>query len=100
MRPIDLDPIGQDDQTSSPLDLFLIFVGANIVATTLQILFGGLDLSTHDVETPGIVAARVRRALPCVSAERIILAPDCGMKYLSRDVAFAKLSALVEAARG
>jgi len=37
MRPIDLDPIGQHDQTSSPLDLFLIFVGANIVATTLQV---------------------------------------------------------------
>lgn len=37
MRPVDLAPIGPDDQTSSPIDLFLIFVGANIVATTLQV---------------------------------------------------------------
>jgi 5-methyltetrahydropteroyltriglutamate--homocysteine methyltransferase len=41
----------------------------------------------------------VERALPYVPAERIVLAPDCGMKYLPREVAFGKLAAMVEAAR-
>ena len=59
------------------------------------ILLGVLDLSTSDVETPEVVADRIRRALPYVPAERLIVAPDCGMKYLTRDVAFAKLAAMV-----
>ncbi len=46
------------------------------------IILGVLDLSTHQVETPDAVAARIRRALPFVPAERLIIAPDCGMKYL------------------
>ena len=49
-------------------------------------------------DPPETVADRVRRALPYVSPERIILAPDCGMKYLPRDVAFGKLKAMAEAA--
>jgi 5-methyltetrahydropteroyltriglutamate--homocysteine methyltransferase len=57
-----------------------------------------LDLSTDEVETAETVAARVRRALPFVDAERLVLAPDCGMKYLPRDVAFGKLTALTTAA--
>ncbi|HEY6362590.1 MAG TPA: uroporphyrinogen decarboxylase family protein [Vicinamibacterales bacterium] len=63
------------------------------------IILGVLDLSTADVEPPEVVAARVRRALPHVGAERLVLAPDCGMKYLPRASAFAKLVALVEGAR-
>jgi 5-methyltetrahydropteroyltriglutamate--homocysteine methyltransferase len=63
------------------------------------IILGILDLSTHEVETPQIVAARIRRALPYVSPDRIIVAPDCGMKYLSRDVAFAKMQAMSDGAR-
>ena len=51
------------------------------------------------IETPDTVAARIRRALPYVAPERIIVAPDCGMKYLPRDVAFAKLRAMVEGAK-
>ena len=51
------------------------------------------------METPQVVAARIRRALPHVSPERVIIAPDCGMKYLPRDVAFAKMKAMVEGAR-
>src|SRR5213592_1665016 len=47
-----------------------------------QIILGVLDLSTNEIETPEVVAARIRRALPHVSAERIIVAPDCGLKYL------------------
>ena len=59
------------------------------------VLLGVLDLSTSDVESPEVVADRIRRALPYVPAERLIVAPDCGMKYLTREVAFAKLSAIV-----
>lgn len=62
------------------------------------IILGVLDLSTHKVETPEIVAARIRRALPYVSPERIVVAPDCGMKYLPRDVAFEKVCALTAGA--
>jgi 5-methyltetrahydropteroyltriglutamate--homocysteine methyltransferase len=59
------------------------------------VLLGVLDLSTSDVESPEVVAGRIRRALPYVPADRLIVAPDCGMKYLTREVAFAKLSAMV-----
>jgi 5-methyltetrahydropteroyltriglutamate--homocysteine methyltransferase len=62
------------------------------------IILGVIDLGDLNVETPEIVAARVRRALPYVPAERIIVAPDCGMKYLPRDVAFAKMQAMVAGA--
>jgi 5-methyltetrahydropteroyltriglutamate--homocysteine methyltransferase len=64
-----------------------------------QIMIGCLDLADHAIETPDVVAARVRRALPYIAAERVILAPDCGMKYLPRDVAAGKLRAMTEAAR-
>ncbi len=64
-----------------------------------QIMVGCLDLSSHQVETPETVAARVRRALRHVPAENVILAPDCGMKYLPRDVALGKLKAMTVAAR-
>ena len=63
------------------------------------IILGVLDLSTTDVETPDVVAARIRRALPHVDPKRLILAPDCGMKYLPRAVAFGKLRSMVEGAR-
>ena len=63
------------------------------------IILGVLDLSTNQVETPEVVAARIRRALPYVSLDRLVVAPDCGMKYLPRDVAFKKLQAMVEGAK-
>ena len=63
-----------------------------------QIMVGCLDLADPAIETPEVVAARIRRALPYVRAEDIILAPDCGMKYLKRDVAAGKLRAMVLAA--
>jgi 5-methyltetrahydropteroyltriglutamate--homocysteine methyltransferase len=63
------------------------------------VILGVLDLSTHQVETPEIVAARIERALPFVAAERLVVAPDCGLKYLPRDVAFGKMKAMVEGAR-
>jgi 5-methyltetrahydropteroyltriglutamate--homocysteine methyltransferase len=63
------------------------------------VILGVIDLSDLTVETPEIVADRIRRALPYVSPERMIVAPDCGMKYLPREVAFAKMVAMVEGAR-
>jgi 5-methyltetrahydropteroyltriglutamate--homocysteine methyltransferase len=64
-----------------------------------KILLGVIDLSKNEVETPEQVAARIERALPYVDAERIIAAPDCGMKYLPREVAFAKMQAMVAGAQ-
>lgn len=63
------------------------------------IMVGVLDLSTPAVETPEVVAARIRRALPHVSADRIVVAPDCGLKYLPRTSAFGKMKAMVDGAR-
>ena len=63
------------------------------------IILGVLDLSDMTVETPEAVAARIRRALPHVAAERIVVAPDCGLKYLPREVAFGKMQAMVEGAK-
>jgi len=62
------------------------------------ILLGVLDLSDMAVETPEVAAARIRRALPHHPAEQIIVAPDCGLKYLPRDVAFGKMCAMVAGA--
>ena len=62
------------------------------------IILGVLDLSDMTIEAPETVAARIRRALPHVPAERIVIAPDCGLKYLPRPVAFAKMQAMVEGA--
>jgi len=64
-----------------------------------KIILGVIDLNDTAVETPETVAARIRRALPYARAEDIIVAPDCGMKYLPREVAFGKMKAMVEGAR-
>jgi 5-methyltetrahydropteroyltriglutamate--homocysteine methyltransferase len=62
------------------------------------ILLGVLDLSDMTIESPETVAARIRRALPHHPAGQIIVAPDCGLKYLPRDVAFGKMCAMVAGA--
>jgi len=64
-----------------------------------QIMVGSINLNNMDIETPGEVVARVKRALTFVKPENVIIAPDCGMKYLPRDVAFGKMRAMVEAAK-
>jgi 5-methyltetrahydropteroyltriglutamate--homocysteine methyltransferase len=64
-----------------------------------QILVGCLDLSDPGVETPEVIADRIRRALAYLPPETVILAPDCGMKYLPRNAAAGKLRAMVEAAQ-
>jgi 5-methyltetrahydropteroyltriglutamate--homocysteine methyltransferase len=62
------------------------------------IMLGVIDLSNMQVESPEQVAARIRRALPFVDARNVIVCTDCGMKYLPRDVAFAKMKAMVDGA--
>ena len=64
-----------------------------------QILLGVIDLSDMNVESSETVAARIRRALPYVAPENIVVATDCGMKYLPRDVADGKMRAMVDGAR-
>jgi 5-methyltetrahydropteroyltriglutamate--homocysteine methyltransferase len=63
------------------------------------IVLGVLDLGSSEVETPAVVAGRIRKALAVLPAERLVVAPDCGMKYLPRERAFRKLEAMVAGAR-
>jgi 5-methyltetrahydropteroyltriglutamate--homocysteine methyltransferase len=63
------------------------------------VMVGVVDLSDPEVESVETVVARVRRALPHVDAERLVLAPDCGMKYLPRASADGKMRAMVQAAQ-
>ncbi len=62
------------------------------------IVLGVLDLGADEAETPEVVAERIRRALTVLPPERLVVAPDCGMKYLSRELAFRKLEAMVAGA--
>jgi 5-methyltetrahydropteroyltriglutamate--homocysteine methyltransferase len=62
------------------------------------VVLGVLDLGDASVESADTVAERIRAALKHVPAERLVLAPDCGMKYLPRDTAFGKLKALAQGA--
>jgi 5-methyltetrahydropteroyltriglutamate--homocysteine methyltransferase len=64
-----------------------------------RVILGVLDLSTAAIETPAMITRRIRQALPYVDPARLIIAPDCGLKYLTRDAAFGKLKAMVEGAR-
>jgi len=64
-----------------------------------QILLGVINLSDMNVESAETVAVRIRRALPYVAPERVVVATDCGMKYLPRDVADGKMRAMVAGAR-
>ncbi len=75
------------------LDLFKEF------NTKFDLGVGVVDVKTHDIETPDMVAEHIRRALNVLPAERIFTLPDCGCFHLPRDVAFAKLQALVEGTR-
>src|SRR5207248_10967289 len=72
------------------LDLFKEF------APPFDLGVGVIDVKNHDVESPEMVAQHIRRALEVMPAERIAVLPDCGCFHLPRDVAFAKLKAMVE----
>ena len=61
-------------------------------------MYGVIDLDDQTIETPELVAERIRAALPFTSPERLIIAPDCGMKYLSRETSFGKLKAMADGA--
>ena len=63
------------------------------------VMLGVIDLGTDAVESPEEVARRIRAGLKHVSADRLVVAPDCGMKYLARDIAFEKLTSLVQGAQ-
>lgn len=63
-----------------------------------KIILGVVDLSTDEIETAETIANRIRKAFDYVSPERILVAPDCGMKYMRRNVAFGKLKAMCEGA--
>jgi 5-methyltetrahydropteroyltriglutamate--homocysteine methyltransferase len=63
------------------------------------IILGVIDLGDLTVERPETVADRIRAALEVVPAERLVIAPDCGMKYLPRPTAFAKMKAMVDGTR-
>jgi 5-methyltetrahydropteroyltriglutamate--homocysteine methyltransferase len=75
------------------LDLFREF------AVPFEIGVGVIDVKTQAVETPETVAARIRNALEFLPKERVVVLPDCGCFHLPRNIAFAKLSAMVEGAR-
>ena len=61
-------------------------------------MVGVISMGDAAIETPELVADRIRHAVDVLGPERVYVAPDCGMKYLSRDVAFGKLSAMVRGA--
>jgi 5-methyltetrahydropteroyltriglutamate--homocysteine methyltransferase len=63
-----------------------------------SVMVGVIDLGTTAVETPPVVAGRIRAALKFIPAEKLVVAPDCGMKYLPREAAFGKLVSLVQGA--
>jgi 5-methyltetrahydropteroyltriglutamate--homocysteine methyltransferase len=75
------------------LDLFKEF------NAPFEVGVGVIDVKTHDVETPDLVAERIRRAMDVLPPERIFILPDCGLFHLPRDVAFAKLKSMVEGTR-
>ena len=72
----------------------------NVLKTlpTKKIILGVIDLSTENIETAETVAHRIRKAFDHVGPEKIIIAPDCGMKYMRREVAFGKLKAMCDGA--
>ena len=76
----------------------------NLDLTTLDglgdktVIFGVISMGNPEPETPEVLATRIRAALAHLPPERLIPAPDCGMKYIPRDTAFAKLKALAEGA--
>ena len=63
-----------------------------------KIMLGVLDLGNPEIETAAVVADRIRTGLKHVAADRLVIAPDCGMKYMPRHVAFGKLKAMCDAA--
>jgi 5-methyltetrahydropteroyltriglutamate--homocysteine methyltransferase len=95
-----LEPLADSaaDQISIEAAQPRLDLGVLKAITRQAVILGVLDLGDQAIETPEQVAARIRKGLEHVPAERLIPAPDCGMKYLQRATAFGKLQALVEGA--
>jgi 5-methyltetrahydropteroyltriglutamate--homocysteine methyltransferase len=91
-------PVDQISVEAAQPRLDLTGVGV-LAAAGKTIVLGCLDLGDTTVETPEVVAERIRAGLAHVPADKLVVAPDCGMKYLDRQVAFGKLRAMVEAAK-
>jgi len=68
-------------------------------STDKEIVVGVIDVKSDQIETPELVAARIRKALEHIPAGKLWVSPDCGMKFMPRERAFAKLQAMVEGAR-
>lgn len=75
------------------LDLFKTY------RTDKEVVVGVIDVKAEQVETPDLVAGRIRQALEYIPAEKLWLSPDCGMKFMPRERAFRKLQAMVAGAR-
>ena len=91
--------------SACPCDQISIETGQSGIDTAVlatlpgkTIILGVIDLEDEAVETPEVIAARIRRALPYKRPDELVAAPDCGMKYLPRDSAYGKLEALVAGA--
>jgi 5-methyltetrahydropteroyltriglutamate--homocysteine methyltransferase len=95
-----LEPLADSaaDQISIEAAQPRLDLGVLRAITRQTVILGVLDLGDQAIETPDQVAARIRKGLEHVPAERLSPAPDCGMKYLERATAFGKLQALVEGA--
>jgi 5-methyltetrahydropteroyltriglutamate--homocysteine methyltransferase len=91
----DADQISMEFAVSdgAGLDLFKKY------KTDKEVVVGVIDVKSDDVETPAIVARRIRTALEFIPAECMYISPDCGMKFLPRDRAYGKLEAMVEGTR-
>ena len=86
------------DQTSIEAAQSRLDLGVLAELAPKSIMLGVIDLATSTAETSSVVAGRIRAALQYLEPKRLVAAPDCGMKYLPRDLAFAKLKALVDGA--
>ncbi|MGA0315400.1 MAG: 5-methyltetrahydropteroyltriglutamate--homocysteine methyltransferase, partial [Alphaproteobacteria bacterium] len=64
-----------------------------------RIMLGVLDLGDTEIESPELIAERIRSALEVVPSNKLLVAPDCGMKYMPQEIAFAKLKSMVEGTR-
>ena len=76
----------------------LIIAGVSPFQPPFALGLGVIDVKSDDVETVDAVAARVRRALNYLPAEKLVVNPDCGLRHLAPDVAYAKLQALAQGA--
>jgi 5-methyltetrahydropteroyltriglutamate--homocysteine methyltransferase len=96
-----LRELGDCHATHVSLEVAQPNLDADVLRTVADktIILGVLDLGSSEAETPEIVADRIRKALAVIPAERLVVAPDCGMKYLPRELAFRKLDAMVAGAR-